>query len=59
METSLPRARKLDKRGVSGERALVISGRLQNASEVIHVMAEEIADRPTRELPEQASRNHH
>ncbi len=41
------------------EPALIISGRVQNESGVIHVMAEEIAGMPTRDLPEQTSHNYH
>ncbi len=41
------------------EPALVITGRLQNESGVIHVMADEIAALPTLGLPEQASHNYH
>jgi error-prone DNA polymerase len=41
------------------EPALVISGRVQNESGVIHVMAAEITGMPNRGLPEQTSHNYH
>ncbi len=41
------------------EPALVITGRLQNESGVIHVFAEEIEPLPSLHLPEQESHNYH
>jgi error-prone DNA polymerase len=39
--------------------ALIISGRLQNESGVIHVMADKITAMPSDGMPEQASHNYH
>jgi len=44
---------------INVEPALVITGRLQNESGVIHVMAEEIAAMPSLGLPAQASHDFH
>jgi error-prone DNA polymerase len=41
------------------EPSLVIEGRIQNESGVVHVMAEEIAGMPDGNLPEQASHDYH
>jgi error-prone DNA polymerase len=41
------------------EPALVITGRVQNESGVIHIMADEIAALPDGNLPEQASHDYH